>query len=146
MATRPYGVTLDYGQAPNLVPDWGDETDDIFDVFFSRSNYVHLIRELSRRNYGTPHWTSLTPTMKHVYGANRWHVCRSGCMTRDVVARHVSVLNRRVLEIVVPRIQVEINAWNGYLRDRAGLTLIDQPVSDSCRVRWEPIDTGRLLD
>ena len=130
------------GNVPNPPQNYGDETNAIYDAFFSRANYEFLKQQVERMNLGSPDWRSFTPYMKHAFRSNPGTYCMNNNQTmhRRQVAQHVMLLNRRVLERVVPLMKINAQAWNGFLRDRQGLTLIDRPCADGCKRRWNPVE------
>ncbi len=140
-----YGCHYSLGNVPNKSFGNQDVVNELYARFFSRENYAVLIRQLEAMQLGSPDWRSLTPHMKRVFGMHPGTYCMSGPLTREKVAEHIILLNRRTLDIVIPIIKVNIQSWNGYLRDRQGLTLIDRGCSDGYKKKWNPVRLDRRL-
>lgn len=140
-----FGCHYDMGNVPNTAYGQGSEINLIMQMFLSEYNFRTVIQRLTKMGLGTPDWRSLSPYMRFTLRNHPGVWCMNGPITREYAARHVELLNNRVIEIVKPKIQSEINAWNGYLRDRQGLTLIDRPCSDGYKKRWNPVRLDRRL-
>ena len=140
-----FGCHYDLGNVQNTAYGQGTEINIIQEMFLSKYNFRRVLQQLHDMGLGDPDWRSLSPYMRFVLRNHPGTFCMNQPLTHAYAARHVELLNRRVLEMVVPRIRSEINAWNGYLRDRQGLTLIDRPCSDGYKKRWTPVRLDRRL-
>lgn len=145
MSEQAFRNTIDAGNQPLEVVVTGDMVSKIYMQFFSRHNYQCIIAALSNLGLGEPDWRSLTPTMRQVYRSNPGYQCVVGYLDDRAVRAHVDLLNRRVLQVVIPQMQVEVHAWDQYLKDISGTTLIDRPCMDGYRKRWTPVETDRQL-
>jgi hypothetical protein len=143
-AGRPFGCTLDLGNVPLNAPEFGDMTTPVYRLFFAQENYRFLQDVTERVGLGRPDWRSLSPFMRQAFKAAPGYICVTS-LSPQAQRDHVDLLNRRVLQIILPRMKWEANAYEQYLKDQSGLTLIDRPCMDGCKMKRKEVETDRLL-
>ena len=145
MATGgPFRTHLDLGNVPLNAPQFGDMTTPVYNLFFSDDNVGFLQNVTDRIGLGRPDQKSLSYFMRQAFKSAPGYMCVT-TLSPKAVRDHVDLLNRRVLQVIIPRMKHEASAFDQYLKDQAGLTLIDRPCMEGCKMKWNPVETDRLL-
>lgn len=145
MATGgPFRRHVDLGNVPLNAPQFGDLTTPVYDLFFHADNVRFLQDVTERIGLGRPQPSSLSYFMRQAFRAAPGYMCVT-TLSPQAVRDHVDLLNRRVLQVIIPRMKHEAAAYDQYLRDQSGLTLIDRPCMDGGKMKWNPVETDRLL-
>lgn len=132
----------DVGRTILQRPKFGDVSNPVWDLFFSRYNYQRIINKVKKLGLNPPSQEYIDYYAKLVYSNNPPYLCTDGNvhLTIDEIEKVVKIYNERVLQIILPKIAIDMAAYEKFLLDKANPTLIDPPCMEGYKKKWTPVE------